>query len=308
MITKDKLLRNYLLKFGVMIAVLLMSGMLTACHSTKKASHNDKLKIVATTDFYGEAAKAVVGSKGTVKSVIHSATVDPHDYEPTTSVASEVSQADVVIASGIGYDSWMNKLVKNGKSTVVDIKIGEDVMGKKMGDNPHIWYNPQTMPRYVKYLANKLSKRQPKNKAYFHKNAQKYVQSLQPINREIAKLKTQAAQKKYNKVFVSEPVFDYALEALGYQVADQNFENAMEKGVDPAVQEIKKMQTEIKARKIAFFVYNEQASDKTVTNFVKLAKKSKVPVLKVTETLPSHENYKQWMLSQYQELSSILSN
>lgn len=289
-----------------------MGGILTACHSNSSNSHsseinNRKIKIVTSTDFYGEVAKAVVGDKGTVTSVINNPSVDPHDYDPTSKVASEVSKSDVVVASGIDYDPWMNKLVKNSNSSEF-IKVGEDVMGKKSGDNPHIWYNPKTMPKYANYLADKLSKLQPKNKAYFHKNAQKYIKTLQPVNDEIKTLKQQSAQKQNKKVYVSEPVFDYAIESLGYQVADKDFENAVEKGTDPSAKQIQAMEQGIKKHEIAFFVDNKQVSDKTVANFVKLANESNVPVLKVTETLPSHMTYKEWMLSQYKQLSTILSS
>ncbi|MFT9287641.1 MAG: metal ABC transporter substrate-binding protein, partial [Liquorilactobacillus nagelii] len=50
---------------------------------------------------------------------------------------------------------------------------------------------------------------------------------------------------------------------------------------------------------------NTQATDKTVGNLVKLAKQNNVPVLQVTETMPKGKNYKQWMMSQYQQLEKI---
>ncbi|MDV7720328.1 zinc ABC transporter substrate-binding protein (plasmid) [Pediococcus parvulus] len=291
----------------ILLLVILLGGLLTACSNSKSLNTDNKIKIIASTDFYGAAAKAVVGNKGQVTSVIKKPSIDPHDYDPTTNVAKQVSKANVVIANGIGYDVWMNKLVKSNNTSTKYIRIGEDVMNKQLGDNPHIWYNPETMPKYVNYLADKLSKMQPKNKSYFHKNANKYVKSLQSVNNEIKKLKKQTTNKSKNKVYVSEPVFDYALEALGYKVINKNFENAMEKGIDPSTKQIKEMQYGIKEHKIAFFVYNKQVSSKTVTNFVHLAKQYKVPVLKVTETLPANMTYKQWMLSQYRQLSSILS-
>ena len=67
------------------------------------------------------------------------------------------------------------------------------------------------------------------------------------------------------------------------------------------------MQTNIKNHKIAFFVFNKQVDSKTVNNLVSLARKNNVPVLAVTETLPSGKTYKTWMLSQYQQLYKIIS-
>lgn len=293
------------------ISLITMGSLLAGCQSSNhhKATQitNRKIHIVTSTNFYGEAAKAVAGDKATVTSVINSPTVDPHDYEPTTKVAKAVSQADIGVANGLNYDSWMNKLMNNNSSGQF-IKVGETILGKKTGANPHLWYDPATMPKYANYLATQLGKLQPKNKAYFHHNAQRYISSLKPVNQEINQLKQVTNQTNSNQVYVSEPVFDYAIKALGYQVSNRSFENAVEKGTDPSPKSIHAMETGIKNHQIAFFVDNKQVTSKTVTNFVKLAQESNVPVLKVTETLPADMTYKQWMLSQYQQLNKILTD
>lgn len=286
----------------VVVAVALGIG-LTGCASN--SASNGKIKITATTDFYGEVAKAVVGSKGDVTSIITNPNVDPHDYQASTKVAKETVGSKIVISNGIGYDGWMNNLVKDS-SKVDYIKVGEDLMGKQNGDNPHLWYNPATMPKLANTIATKLGKLQPKNKAYFKKNAKKYIASLKPVNDKIAQLKQLAATKKNKEVYVSEPVFDYALEATGFKVGDTQFENDTEKGVDPSPQTIRTMQNGIKNHKIAFFVFNKQVDSKTVNNLVALAKQNKVPVLPVTETLPANKTYVSWMDSQYTQLINIL--
>ncbi|MCI2018067.1 MAG: metal ABC transporter solute-binding protein [Lentilactobacillus buchneri] len=292
-------------KFVLLAFLIVTLGIVAAGCSSHSSSSNGKIKITATTDFYGEVAKAVAGNKGEVTSVITNPNIDPHDYEPTTKVAKNIVGSKMVIANGIGYDGWMNKLVSSNKKTDY-IKVGEDLMGKKDGDNPHLWYNPKTMPKLANKIATKLGKIQPKNKQYFKKNAQKYIASLKPVEKKITQLKQVSAKSKNKDVYVSEPVFDYALDAMGFKVGDSQFENDTEKDVDPSPKTIKAMQDGIKGRQIAFFVYNSQVDDKTVNNLVALAHKNKVPVLKVTETLPANKNYKSWMLSQYNSLLKIL--
>lgn len=294
-IKKQKLL-------GIILTLAIFALIFSACTNKKVKSTTQNIKIVTTTDFYGEVAKAVVGKKGTVTSIINNPAIDPHDYEPTTKTAQIVSQADITVANGLGYDTWMNKLDKNGSY----IKVGEDVMRKQTGDNPHIWYNPETMPQYAKYLANKLAKQQPKNKAYFEKNAQKYIASLKPVQAELNQLKSASQSVPNKNVYVSEPVFDYSIQATGFKVTNQNFEAAVEKGTDPSPAIIKDMHQGIKDKQIAFFVLNTQTDSKLVNNLVKLAKKNNIPILNVTETLPKGKTYKQWMLSQYQAMNKIL--
>lgn len=300
-------MRTRLLKRGgFLLLCLLLTVVLTACgQQSATTQHSGKLKIVTTTNFYGEAAKAVVGKKGTVTSIINKPSMDPHDYEPTTNTAKKVSGADFLIANGLGYDSWMDKLANNADNAKY-IKVGEQVMALKKGDNPHIWYNPAMMKKFVRYLATQLGKQQPQNKAYFEANATKYINSMKPIDTEISQLKQLAATSKTKKVYVSEPIFDYSLQEMGFEVANPSFENDIEKGTDPAVKSIEAMQTGIQKRQIRFFVDNKQVSSTTVTNFVKMAHKHHIPVLKVTETMPAHTTYVKWMTNQYHALRTSL--
>ncbi|CAJ1178744.1 ABC-type metal ion transport system, periplasmic component surface adhesin [Companilactobacillus paralimentarius DSM 13238 = JCM 10415] len=297
-------LKKYrLLSFLLLIFLFVLAG---CSNKTATKSNDSKIKIVTTTDFYAEVAKAVVGDKGTVTSIINNPAIDPHDYEPTTNVAKQVSNADITVANGLGYDSWMNKLNQNDNSTF--IKIGENVMNKKVGDNPHIWYKPQTMPKYAKYLAKELAKKDPDDKTYFEDNAQKYISSLQPVQNELTKLRQKSQNSKNKNVYVSEPVFDYSLKSIGFKVANKSFEKAIENGTDPTPANIKQMNQGIKNKKIAFLVFNTQTDSKIINNFVKKAQANDIPVLKVTETLPKGKTYKQWMLSQYKDLNKILQS
>lgn len=93
---------------------------------------------------------------------------------------------------------------------------------------------------------------------------------------------------------------------MGFTVGNEAFEKAVENGTDPSPTIVKNMRQGIIQGKIAFLVYNSQSDSKTVDNMIALAKKHNIPILKVTETLPAHKNYKEWMLSQYQQLNTIL--
>ncbi|WP_367295320.1 metal ABC transporter solute-binding protein [Levilactobacillus yonginensis] len=295
----------FLKKFSVIGVLLLALFTLTACrHQSQSTTTRTKpIHVVASLDFYGEVARAVLGDHGTVTTIIKSASVDPHDFEPTPQDAAAVSHATIALANGLGYDAWMQKLIKSsGNDHLKGIQVGEDVMAKKMGANEHIWYDPETMTRLATYLATQFGKTAPKYRSIYQKNANRYIQQLAPLQRQIKKLKQGS---DHRAVDVSEPVFDYALNALGYRRLNQQFEIAVENGTDPTPKTIRNMQNDIKQRKIAFFVNNSQTSDKTVKSLVKLANTHHVPVLNVTETLPQGKTYRSWMTSQYTQLERI---
>ncbi|MBG1273788.1 metal ABC transporter substrate-binding protein [Lactobacillus paracasei subsp. paracasei] len=288
------------------ISVALLAIFAVACGSNgaakQSSSNGSKIQVVASLDFYGEVAKAVGGNKVSVQSIINNPAVDPHDYEPTTKVGKSVASADLVVASGIGYDGWMDKVVKSADKSKNYLRVADDLMNKKEGDNEHIWYDPRTMPKLANTLADKFAKKDPADKATFKANAKKYIASLDNLNTLINKLKSKVNGQL---VDVSEPVFGYALDYLGYKVNDDHFSKSTEDGTDYSAKDIHGIETDIKEKKIAFFVNNIQASSKTVNQLVKLAEQNNVPVLKVTETLPKSKNYRTWMTSQYQQLEKI---
>ncbi|WP_226997412.1 metal ABC transporter solute-binding protein, Zn/Mn family [Pediococcus damnosus] len=253
--------------------------------------------------FYGETAKAVVGKYGTVKSIINSPNIDPHDFEPTANSAKSVARADAVVYNGLGYDSWMQRLISSdSEGNVKALNVSKSVMNKKTGDNPHLWYNDQTMAKLANQLAKTFAKKDPKHRKQFEANAKKYVASLKPMQTKVKQL-NQNRQKTL--VDVSEPVFNYALTKMGYKINNSHFALAVENGSDPTTQDIRQMQNDIKHQKIAFFVNNPQASDPIVKNMVNLAKKHHVPVLNVTETQPNNKTYLEWMTDQYQQVAKI---
>lgn len=282
---------------GLMGMIMLLAS---ACSNKDQAkTKSDKVSIVTTTNVYADIAKNVAGKYGSVQAIIKNSATDPHDFEPTTADAKKLTNANIIVANGLGYDSWMNKLASSvSKKSVL---VGEDLMGLKKVDNPHIWYDLDMPTKYVNYLVKRLSKLDKKHAAYFKENGDKYLAKIAKV-KQIAK----SADKKNNKpVFVSEPVFDYGLEEVGYKIGDKEFEEAIENGTDPSPKTINKMTNEIKDKKIAFFVNNTQASSSTVKTFVKLAKENGVPVLNVRETIPNHMTYLDWMRENYQNLANI---
>ncbi len=287
---------------SIMGLVTLLSFIVVGCSNKQNStSQSDKISIVTTTNVYSDIAKNIVGKYGTATAIIDKSSVDPHDFDPTTADAKKVAQANIIVANGLGYDSWMNKLAKS-----VDKKpalVGEDLMGLKSGDNPHIWYNLDMPTKYVDYLVKRLSKLDKKHAAYFKENGEKYLAKIDKI-----KQLAQANKGDQKPVFVSEPVFDYALQEAGYKIGDKKFEEAIENGTDPSPKTINEMNNAIKQKKIAFFVNNTQASSSTVKSFVKLAKKNNVPVLNVRETIPNNTTYLAWMKENYQKLADIQNN
>lgn len=68
---------------GLSLALAVIFGLAaTDWHPQQKSQR--PIKVVASLNFYGEAAQAVAGKYGQTVSVIDNAAVDPHEYQPAT--------------------------------------------------------------------------------------------------------------------------------------------------------------------------------------------------------------------------------
>ncbi|HVB63916.1 MAG TPA: zinc ABC transporter substrate-binding protein, partial [Nitrolancea sp.] len=98
------------------------------------------LPVVAAENFWGSIASQLGGDRVNVTSLITNPNTDPHDYEPKPAEARTIADARYVILNGAGYDPWMQSLIDaNPTSGRTILNVG-DLVGKKSGDNPHLWY------------------------------------------------------------------------------------------------------------------------------------------------------------------------
>ena len=293
-----KLIRKLILLFSLFT---LMMG-LSACSTNSHSSHPKKLthiNVVATTNFYGEIAQEILGDHGTVTSIIDSSNIDPHDFEPTTKTAKIVAKGNLIIYNGLGYDTWVERL--QGKKYLSVAKL----VHAKNGANEHLWYDPHNIDILVNALVKQYSELLPQYKTDFQKNATQYKQKLTTLTNKIAQIKK---IKTNTHVAVSEPVMNYALHQMGFKIVDEHFAMAIEEGSDPSYTDIRNLQNDIKYHRIAFFVLNKQSDSKIVNNMVALCQKEKIPVIKVTETIPTNDSYIQWFNNELNQILKVVND
>jgi zinc/manganese transport system substrate-binding protein len=268
------------------------------------AAQADDLKIVAAENFYGGVAQQIVGSGATVKSILTNPNQDPHEFTTNASTAKAVADADIVIYSGISYDPWMDKLLgTDGKPDRVVIEVS-DLIGAKEGDNPHIWYDPKTMPALVTKLAEVLSRRNPGEAEAYQKRVTDFNTSMKPIQRIIVAIKSLEAGLQ---VTATEPVFGYMADALGFKMLNYDFQVQIMNDAEPTADETAAFEKSLTSKQAKLLFYNSQVTDPTTDRMQKIAKAAGIPVVGVTETQPpDQDSYVSWMLYELDGLLSAL--
>ncbi len=263
----------------------------------------DPINIVAAENFYGDVAQQIGGAAVSVTSILSNPDQDPHLFEASPSVGRAVSAARIVVYSGIDYDPWMEKLLGAAKSSDRKTIVVAELVGKKTGDNPHIWYDVTTMLTFAKTFADDLGSTDPAHRADYQQRLAQFQKSLEPIEAKITALKGRLAG---TEVTATEPVFGYMIEALGMKSRNQSFQLAVMNNTEPSASDVASFEDDLKQHKVKFLVYNAQASDPIAEHMMKLAKASDIPVVGASETEPPGLTYQAWMQSELDAVDHAL--
>jgi len=276
-----------------------------------EVSHGSEFAVVAAVGAENEYANVIsqVGGRYLkVMAILSNPNTDPHSFEASPSVADDIASAQLVVQNGVGYDTFMNSIEAaspNPKRRIIDVQ-------KTLGlpdstPNPHLWYDPGTMPAVAEVISRDLSALDPAHASYFRANLVRFDRSLKPWLQAIASFK---ASHPGTPVATTEPVADYMLEAVGARnETPWALQADIMNGVDPAPQDITTEDDLFTGHKIKVFLYNEQVTDSITQSFLELAKKNGIPVVGVYETMPvPGYDYQTWMLAEVRALDRTAAN
>jgi zinc/manganese transport system substrate-binding protein len=262
---------------------------------------------VAAENFWGSIATQLGGSHVTETSIISNPDTDPHDYEPTAADARTAASAQFVIANGLGYDAWTSKLLAANPAQGRQELVVGDLLGLKVGDNPHRWYSPADVHTVIEKITATYKQLDPADAAYF--DAQKTTfesKTLAPYDQLISTIKAKYAG---TPVGASESIVSPLADALGLKMlTPYSFLKAISEGSDVSATDKATVDQQIKSKQIKVYIYNSQNSTPDVAAQVKEAKAAGIPVTTLTETLsPVGATFQQWQTSQLQGIQSALA-
>jgi zinc/manganese transport system substrate-binding protein len=261
------------------------------------ASGQRPTAIVAAENFYGNVAQV------SVTSILSNPNQDPHLFEVDASTARLVSRADIAIENGAAYDPWMNRLLAASPHAGRTVIVAAALIGRKAGDNPHVWYDPATMPALATALAAELARRDPANATGYRDRLDAFMISLQPLKAKIAEIRSAYAG---TPVTATEPIFGDMAQALGLDMRNQRFQLATMNGTEPSISAMAAIEQDLRSGAVKVLFYNSQVTDDTTTRLRKIAAEDGVAVVAVSETMPAGSDYVSWMIRQLDSLQAAL--
>lgn len=279
--------------------LLLLSAAIVAA---RPALAGPELVIVAAENFYADIAARIAGPEATVSAILSNPGQDPHLFEASPSVARRLREARIVIENGAGYDPWMRRLRAGGDPDQRVIEVAA-LLGRREGENPHVWYDPRTMPRLAARLTELLSEIDPAHASDYQARLAALRADLAPLERRVAELRARFAG---TAVTATEPVFDDMAAALGLSMRNARFQLAVQNGTEPRPSDVAAFEADLRGRRVRALIVNAQAGGGAAARMADVARKSGVPVIAMTETMPPGTDYIGWMQGQLDRLARAL--
>jgi zinc/manganese transport system substrate-binding protein len=279
---------------------------LSACGTPASAVSGGVVKVIAGENFWGSIASQLGGSHAQVISIVSDPNADPHEYESSADNARAFAQANYVILNGAGYDTWAQKLLDANPVTGRKVFTVADLLGKKEGDNPHFWYNPNYVEEVANHITADFKALDVADAEYFTQQHTAFENALKPYHERIAEIKQKFGGQK---VGATEDIFVYLANALGLNlISPPAFMQAVAEGNDPPANSVATFQQQINQKQITVLVYNVQTVTAVTTNLKQLASQQAIPIVGVSETIqPPDASFQDWQYAQLLVLQNALN-
>ena len=174
-----------------------------------------KIDVVASFSILGDMVEQVAGDRANVTTIV-GPDADAHLYQPNTSDAVAVAEADLVITNGMGFETWSATLIESS-GTKAQIAVATDGITPLLVEgevDPHAWNSLLNGVIYVTNIEAALSQASPADSDTFKANADAYRAKLMALhNRALADIATLPEDKRV--VVTAHDAFGYLASAYG---------------------------------------------------------------------------------------------
>jgi ABC-type Zn uptake system ZnuABC Zn-binding protein ZnuA len=205
---------------------------------------DDKVNVVVTINVLQDMVEQIGGEHVSVKSLV-TGLENPHTYSTTPDDRKAIENSDLFVEIGMGLEPWASDLT-------VDLPKDKILVASenctKLGDNPHVWMDPENGKTIAKEIENRLEKIDPTNSDYYRENLKSYVERLNSTESRIISM---GESLKGKGVISATPAFSYLLNRMGINVTDIIVKGP---GKEPSTSDIMRMEDEIKSGKASIIL------------------------------------------------------
>jgi len=173
----------------------------------------DKLNVVTSFSILADLTREVGGDRIELTNLV-GADADAHLYEPSPDDAKALLRADLIIANGLGFEPWLERVLAssepkgkriNASAGVVPLMLDED--GERVPD-PHAWQSLTNAEIYVRNIAKALGELDPANLDAYNQRRDAYLTRLHALLKK-ADAQIAGLPASQRKVVTSHDAFGY---------------------------------------------------------------------------------------------------
>lgn len=183
------------------------------------AHAEDKPVAVATFSILADLTQRVAGGHAGILTLV-GPNGDAHVFEPGAKQSAELAEADLLIANGLGFEPWLQRLedASGFKGKVVLASNGVTPLaaeeGNHNGADPHAFQDLANAEIYVANIAKGLAEVAPDHAADFKANADKLTAEIAALDQQL-KTEFGAIPQEKRRVLTSHDAFHYFGRAYG---------------------------------------------------------------------------------------------
>jgi zinc/manganese transport system substrate-binding protein len=231
------------------------------------AGAQEKLPVATTFSILGDFVQNVGGARIALTTLV-GPDGDAHVYSATPADAKKVAEAKIVFTNGLGFEGWMERLVKASGSKATLVVATKGIKPRTMAGghghghghahevDAHAWQSVANARIYVTNIRDALIAADPAGKAEYDANATAYLAKLDALEKDI-RAAVASVPPARRKIITSHDAFGYFQAAYGIEfIAPQGVSTETE----ASARDVARIIRQIKAQKIPA-VFLENVSD-----------------------------------------------
>lgn len=296
-----------------------------------------KIPVVASFSILGDLVKEVGGDRVAVTTLV-GPNGDAHVFQPAPADAKKVAAAQIVFVNGLGFEGWIDRLVKASGTKAEIVVATKGITPREMADededdhaaqghkdhdhdhakkgehdhdhggtDPHAWQSVANAEIYVANIRDALIAADPAGKAAYEANASAYTAKLEALDAQV-KAAMAAIPESRRRIITSHDAFGYFGAAYGVEfIAPQGVSTESE----ASAKDVARIIRQIKAENIPA-VFMENISDPRLVKRIAKETQAKIGGELFSDALSDDKGpastYIDMMKNNITQLSSALSS
>ncbi|PWL20986.1 MAG: hypothetical protein DCO81_05230 [Candidatus Aquiluna sp. XM-24bin5] len=284
---------------------------------------------VATSTNVWASVVGILGAEWVeVTAIIDDPFQDPHSYEASARDQLTLSEAELVIANGGGYDEFVGQLLAalDGERIFLELvegehtHLGEEDHSEEHADedhadedhsdehehgNEHIWYDIHAVEEASEMIVEAITELRPESFDRVNQNFDFFMAELENLEIRLEALREKALGLGF---IATEGVGNLLLDEAGFiNQTPEALADAIEEEREVPAASLKQAEDLISGKVVSLVVVNEQQLDQVSDLLVEAANAAGVPVVELSELISKPGmDYLDWMASILDQLQEAV--